>query len=148
MKVLVDTNVVLDLLLARVPHVADAARLFQWVDAGQLPAALCATTLTTVHYLSAKALGRDEARRHVATLLEMFALAPVQHSVLRAALALDFTDFEDAVLHEAAREAGCTAIVTRNVRDFARASLPIFSPADFVAAWPAGRPAGTAPGQP
>ncbi len=55
MKVLFDTNVVLDHLLAREPFVDPAERLLSLVDSGALEGVVCSTTLTTIHYLAAKA---------------------------------------------------------------------------------------------
>lgn len=139
MNVLFDTNVVLDVLLARAPHAEAAARLFSLVDSGRLEGTVCATTVTTVFYLASKAVGGKEARRLVADLLSLFSVAAVGRPELEIALGLSFDDFEDAVLHEAARSAGMTAIVTRNGRDFTRATLPIFAPQELLAALGAAR---------
>jgi len=57
MKVLFDTNVVLDVLLAREPHARTAATLFSLVDSDRLDGRVCATTVTTVDYLATRALG-------------------------------------------------------------------------------------------
>jgi hypothetical protein len=67
-------------------------------------------------------------------LLAIFDVAAVDREVLRAALDLGFPDFEDAVLHEAARDAGAAAIVTWNGKDLARALIPVFSPSELLAA--------------
>lgn len=134
MKVLFDTNVVLDVLLAREPHVDAAARLLSLVDRGGIDGVLCATTVTTIHYLANKAVGPTEAEHHIRNLLEMFAVAAVDGPVLAGALELRFPDFEDAVLHQAATAAGCGAIVTRNGQDFGEARLPVFAPAELLAA--------------
>ncbi len=134
MKVLFDTNVVLDVLLAREPHAEVAARLFSLVDSGTLQASICATTVTTIHYLATKSVGKVLAQKHLEVLLEMFDVAGVDRDVLARALKLDFADFEDAVLHEAAVVAGMSAIVTRNGKDFTRATLPIFAPQELLAA--------------
>ena len=64
----------------------------------------------------------------------MFEVAVVDGAVIGDAIALDFQDFEDAVIHEAARRAGAAAIVTRDATGFARASLPILEPRELLAA--------------
>jgi predicted nucleic acid-binding protein len=133
-KVLFDTNVVLDLLLAREPHAGVAARLFTLVDNERIDGAVCATTVTTVAYVATKTVSGKEARKLLRRLLDLFAVAAVDRRVLEAALRLDFQDVEDAVIHEAARAWGAAGIVTRNGRDFARASLPVFDPAELLAA--------------
>ena len=133
MKALLDTDVVLDLLLDRPPHAAPAARLFAAIERHALVGCLCATTGTTIHYLVARTVGTVESIGHIEKLLSLFDVAPVNRAVLEGALALPgFTDFEDAVLHEAARLSDADAIVTRNGDDFRTASLPIYSPAELL----------------
>jgi predicted nucleic acid-binding protein len=117
MNVLFDTNVVLDALLDREPWADPAAALFDRVEAGGLIGHLGATTVTTIHYI---------ARRSV--------VAPVNRAVLEGALALGFSDFEDAVLHEAGRLAGARTIVTRDPSGFSGATLRVLAPDTLVAA--------------
>ncbi len=133
MKVLFDTNVILDVLLAREPHVAVAARLLNLVDTRSIEGVICATTVTTIHYLATKAVGPRKARKHLSALLTMFAVAAVDGKVVADALDLGFPDFEYAVLHQAARAAGCDAIITRNTRDFAKATISVFTPVELLA---------------
>ena len=132
MRVLFDTNVVLDVLLARRPHVATAAQLLERVARKELDALLGATTVTTIHYLATKAVGTRQAQRHITTLLSLFEVAAVGRPELSDALALPFDDYEDAVLHEAARHAGATGIVTRDPAGFARAKILVYSPAELL----------------
>ena len=132
MKTLFDTNVVLDLLLARPPFVTTASALFSNVEQGKISGYLCATTITTVYYLLAKGLSNQQARVHLNSLLHLFEIADVTRPVIESALQLNFSDFEDAVLHEAARYATMDAIVTRNTADFATATLPIYTPDEFL----------------
>lgn len=134
MRVLFDTNVVLDVLLERQPHAPAAIWLFAQAERGRLDGLLGATTLTTIHYLARKVLGEEAARDHLGILLRLFGVAPVTRAVLEDALALPFGDFEDAVLHEAARHAGAEGIVTRNPADFTSATLSIYTPVELRAA--------------
>jgi predicted nucleic acid-binding protein len=133
-KVLFDTNVVLDVLLAREPFVETAAQLLALVDAGRIEGSVCATTITIVHYLAAKSIGSARTKALLRELVAMFDVACVDRQVLARALDLDIADFEHAVLHEAARASGVTAIVTRDVRDFQAATIPVFEPSDLLAA--------------
>ncbi len=136
MKILFDTNVVLDVLLDRQPFADNAATLFSAVETGQITGCLCATTLTTIHYLASKAVGAKQATQAIATLLGLFEVAPVTRAVLDDALGAGFTDFEDAVLYHAARHAGSDGIVTRNQADFVKAALPLYTPAELVGILP------------
>jgi predicted nucleic acid-binding protein len=128
MRVIFDTNVVLDVLLKREPFAGSATHLFAAVERGELDAFLCATSVTTIHYLACKALGPVKARSLVKKLLALFEIAPVNRLVLESAEELYFADFEDAVLHESARHAGAGAIVTRDPKGFSSASLIVYTP--------------------
>jgi len=134
-RVLFDTNVLLDVLLEREPHIAVASKLIALVDNGRVEGSVCATTVTTLYYIGAKDLGRKVAHEKLRTLLGIFEVAPVDGDVLQRALDDEgFSDFEDAVMHEAAHAVGVSAIVTRNGKDFAKATLPVFDPEELLAA--------------
>lgn len=134
MRALFDTNVILDHLLEREPHVDAAEKCLSLVDGDVIDGVICATTATTIHYLASKAVGAKTAAKQLRTLLSIFDVACVDHDVLLDALDAGFADFEDAVLHAAALESGAAAIVTRNVKDFARSTLPVFDPSELLAA--------------
>ena len=103
------------------------------VETGAAEGFLCATTVTTIHYLTAKAVGRKAAEKHVAALLRIFQIAPVTDVVLSSALDSNARDFEDAVLFESARAVSADAIVTRNPSDFPKsAGISIHMPADVL----------------
>ena len=127
-KVLFDTNVVLDDLLDRQPFASDASKLTTHVEQGRIHGILCVTTLTTIYYFVSRELGNAQARTHIATLLRLFEIAPVDADVLSDALALDFSDYEDAVIHESASRVRSEGIVTRDRRGFLNASLQIWTP--------------------
>lgn len=125
---LFDTNIVLDVLLDREPFATVGAHLFSHVERGILPGYICATTVTTVHYLAHKALGAEQARQKIRTLMRLFEVVPVNRTVLESALASRLADFEDAVLHEAALHVGAEGIVTRDPTGFKGARLPVYTP--------------------
>lgn len=141
LTVLVDTNVVLDLLLDREPFAGAAAELLSRIEAGEIKGFLCATTVTTIHYLATKALGAKRALGAVRKLLAIFEVAPVDREVLVAALDMGLQAFEDAVLHEAARQVSAQVIVSRDPGGFKKAILPICSAAELCRALDLGTPA-------
>ena len=132
MKVLFDTNIVLDVLLRRQPFYKDAAELFAYVELGKLEGFLGATTVTTLYYFLERAL-RGEARLELAKLLSLFSVAAVNQNVLEKAVVSPAKDFEDAVLVEAALLNGLDAVVTQNAKDFKNASLAVFTPEELLA---------------
>ena len=134
MKVLFDTNILLDVLLEREPYIGVASKLFSLVDNGRIQGSICATAVTTTYYMTAKGLGAKRAHHQIRTLLGMFEVAPVDGGVLQRALDGSFKDFEDAVVHEAAYAVGAAAIVTRDSSDFDKATIPVFEPHELLAA--------------
>ena len=131
MRLLFDTNVILDVLLDREPFSTTAAQLFSQVETGDLSGYICATTVTTVHYLASKAAGPVRAKKEIMKLLALFEIAPVNRPVLEAALTSHFVDFEDAVVHEAAIQVGAQGIVTRDIPGFKQAKIHIYSPEEL-----------------
>ena len=131
MKILFDTNIVLDVLLDREPFSDLAAKLLSRVEKKQLKGFLGATTVTTIYYLASKVAGKKKADQEVNKLLSIFQIAPVNKSVLDEAIKSKFSDFEDSVLHEAAKQIGIQGIVTRNPKDFKKATLSIYSPEEL-----------------
>lgn len=136
MRILVDTNVVLDVLLARQPFVDRSAEVFGWIERSRVEGLLCATTITTIDYLLSQAMPRPAARPILRKLMDLFEIAPVNRAVLEGAFQSKIADFEDAVLEQAGRLAGAEMIVTRNQPDFRHACLKVLGPDEFLAGFP------------
>lgn len=132
MKLLLDTNIVLDLLMDRTPFAESAAELFSMVEDGTVTGCLCATTITTLFYLTAKTVGPVQAQREVKKLLQLFEVAPVNRAVLESAVNAGFVDFEDAVIYQSACHAGAEAIITRNLKDFAKSRIPVYTAEEMI----------------
>jgi predicted nucleic acid-binding protein len=129
MRILFDTNVLLDALLAREPFVADAAFLLEKVEAAQIEGFMSATTVTDVHYLVGRQTKSAEtAIKAVTQLLELIEICPVTREVLEHALALGLSDFEDAVQVACAITCGLDAIITRDLNGFTGSPISVLSP--------------------
>lgn len=133
MKVLYDTNVILDVLLERPPFAEPAAALLAQAERGEIQGFVCATTVTTIFYLARKVLGRERARRQIGDILSILDVAPVNRAVLERAARSEMDDFEDAVIVESARQVQARIILTRNVRDFVKSPIPVHSPSSLSA---------------
>ena len=132
MKILIDTNIVLDHLLDCSPFNTAAKWIFSETEKGNLTTVISGTTVTTIHYLITKAMGSKESRMAIEQLLRLFDIAPITRTILASALMLKFHDFEDAVLHEAAIHAGAQAIITRDIKGFQKANIAIYYAEEFV----------------
>jgi predicted nucleic acid-binding protein len=132
MRVLFDTDLVLDLVLDREPFVDAAAAIFTLHENGRIRGYISGITMVNVFYLTRKSKGTSGARKAVEELLATLSICPLDQLVLENAHRLTFTDYEDAVQHACAKASGLDAIVTRNLADYKNATLPVFSPADFL----------------
>lgn len=117
-RALFDVNVVLDVLLDRHPDAQASAAAWAAVETGAVEGLLAAQAVTTIHYLVSKELGAVKARRIITAILKVFGVAALDGEVIREALQLSCSDFEDAVTAAAGRRAGCDLIVTRDPRGF------------------------------
>lgn len=131
MRVLIDTNVVLDFLQEREPFVENAARLFERIDAGEIEGFIAATTVTNIYYIVRKAAGRVVAQDAIEQILSDLNICAVDLELLEQALALNFEDFEDAVQYACAIVHRVDAIVTRDRFGFVNAEIPIVLPEDL-----------------
>ncbi len=133
MKLLLDINVVLDVPLGRAPWVAEAAELLSAIERGQAVGFVAAHTVTTYHYIVARAAGREVAVAATGDLLRLVQVVPIGAGEFREALALGLDDFEDAVQAVAALRAGADYLVTRNARDFRGTATPLRSAGEVLA---------------
>ncbi|GAB5536892.1 MAG: PIN domain nuclease [Rubricoccaceae bacterium] len=135
MRVVLDTNVLLDVLLNRPGLVHDSSVLFGFAEHKRYVGLVVATSLPTVHYIVEKARDREVALRGIGRLLRLFEVASVGRAevTIEATADAGFGDYEDGVVHAAAVAAQADAIVTRNEKDFAASMLPVYTPAEMLA---------------
>ena len=130
---LLDTNVVLDVILARAPWDGDAVLLFDSISRGQATGFIAGHAVTTVHYIVQRARGRGVAATAVSDLLQLVDVVPLDRSDFTRALSLGIADYEDAVHVSACLRAGADALVTRNARDFKGAPVVTRSAGEVLA---------------
>jgi predicted nucleic acid-binding protein len=132
-RVLIDTNIVLDFLLQREPFFQDAELLFQAIDAGQLIGHVTATALTDIFYISRKhTRSIEQARQAVSATLTVMVICPIDRTVLESAFNSGLVDFEDAVQIFGAVAQGLDAILTRDNKGFLSSPIPVFSIQDLL----------------
>jgi predicted nucleic acid-binding protein len=133
MRVLLDTDVVLDIFADRQPFVVEASVLWLAHEQGRLEALISPITPVNMFYVLRRQVGTTQARQLVGRLLATMPVCTLDQAVIQAAQALPMTDFEDAVQAAAAAAAGLDALVTRNTRDYSAAPLTILTPAEALA---------------
>ncbi|MCD4728481.1 MAG: PIN domain-containing protein [Pirellulales bacterium] len=133
MRVLLDTNVILDIALERQPYYAPAARIIAASDFDRMHLFITASMATDVYYILRKFKGREHSLAFLADLLSSVDVCQVDKSVLVKALDSGFFDFEDAVQNAAAIESRIDAIVTRNKTHYKTSPLTVLAPEGLVA---------------
>lgn len=130
--VLIDLNILLDVLQKREPFYETSAGLLAAVETGRVQGYLAAHSLTTLFYLIQKGRSSSEARATITNLLQFIKIAPVDQSTIEQALNLDYPDFEDAVQMISAVQCKADCLVTRNIKDYQPALLPVLQPVEFL----------------
>ena len=131
MKVLIDTNIVLDLILNREPFVESALMLFELIETTKIQGFIAATTITNIFYIVRKAQGRQKAIEAITRLSTGLVICSVDRHVVRRALECNLKDFEDGVQLACAEINQLNAIVTRDISDFSGVELSILSIAEL-----------------
>lgn len=135
-SLLLDTNVILDVLLAREPWVEDATYLLNAIAQRSLLGFVAGHAVTTVYYVVERARDRRTAVTAISDLLQVVAVVPLASEDFHRALAIGLRDFEDAVQASACLRVGAHFLVTRNPRDFSGAPVALRSPAEARALVP------------
>lgn len=132
MKLLVDTNVLLDLALGRVPFDVDARDLLERVARGDAAGYVAGHAITTLYYIVRNKHGPATAEASVRDAMLVCEVVPLAARDFEDALAFGFTDFEDAVHAAAARKVAADFVVTRDLKHFRTSPVRAMLPADVL----------------
>ena len=132
MRILLDTNILLDVFFQREPYAAASDSVWQACEQGRCAGYITPLTLVNIFYLARKQLRAQKARELVVDTLSVFQVASLGFSEMEHALGLPLDDYEDAVQLAGALASGLDVIVTRNGKDFRGASIPALAPDAFL----------------
>ncbi len=133
MKILIDTNIVIDVLTSREPWSKSAEKIFIMAANNIVDMYITASAATDIYYLIRKYLHSTEtARQIMGKLYSLAGILEVKGEDLIDALASPITDYEDAVVEQVARRSDMECIVTRNQKDYEAGITKIFLPEDFI----------------
>lgn len=141
MRVLLGTNILLDVLLNRPGLVDDSEAVILRCEKNGVEMLVAWHGLATAYYLLKRGRTEAEALVEVDKILAWARIADANDETARRARELGLSDFEDALQAAAAEASNAVGIVTRNTADFARAAIPAFSPQDFLLHFPEISPA-------
>ncbi len=136
LKVLVDSNVLVDFLAVRGEFYAPARKLMIFAGMGDYELWMSSSQVTDLFYIlsgGGHVAETDVARASLEALRQIVHVCGVGEREVDRALLSPWSDFEDAVVYQAADSIDAEAIVTRNESDFSRSAIPVLSPEDFFA---------------
>ncbi len=132
MKVLVDTNVILDVLCDRKEFVADSLRVFQCCEAQHITGYISALSIPNIVYIMRKKLDSERIREILHTLTMVFSVVELREADLLKAAELPFGDYEDAIQSVCAARVRADYIVTRNEKDFVNSPVLAIIPTNLL----------------
>jgi predicted nucleic acid-binding protein len=133
MKILIDTNILLDVLLSRQPYYQDAAKIIVLSEKEIIEGYVSASAITDVYYITQKSY-KDKQRTNdsLKKILEIISVATITGNNIYQALDLEWDDFEDSVQYIVGESISADYIITRNVDDFNNSTIKIVTPEQFL----------------
>jgi len=131
-KLLVDTNIIIDLLTKRKEFYKPASTLFTYSDHNKIKLFVSSLTFANTYYLLAKELKSSEAKKVLRKLKLLVMILPMDDKIIDLSLNSEFNDFEDAIQYYTAIENGLDIIVTRNLKDFKLSKIPVMTAGEFL----------------
>ena len=132
MKVLIDTNVVLDVLCKREGFYEKSSTVIKYCEINKITGVISALTIPNIVYIMRKELDRQKTVDIIEKLQLIFTVADLRADDIKKALALDFTDYEDALQSACAARIKADYIVTRNIKDFSGSRVAAISPSELL----------------
>ncbi|MCL2101994.1 MAG: PIN domain-containing protein [Fibromonadales bacterium] len=130
-KILVDINIILDFLNKR--NFYELARqIMQLCSDGKIKGCVCAHEITTLSYFLEKDKESEIVNKILTSIMNTFAIIPIDENILRNALKSQIKDFEDAVIEVSSLQNKIDCIVSRNINDFANSRIKAISPTEFL----------------
>jgi predicted nucleic acid-binding protein len=132
-KLLIDTNIVLDLLAKREPFYKSAAQIFSLADKHKLKLAVSSLTFANTNYVLTRLKSAKEAREILRKFKILVKILSLNEKIVDLALNdEDFKDFEDGLQYYTAIENNQDIIITRDLRDFKQAKIPVMTAEEYL----------------
>jgi len=130
-KVLIDTNVALDILMHRADY-DNSVTVFAMAEKRLIAGFISASAITDIFFIAKNKLGKKPTKEALKELLQIFKPAAVTDAHIYQALDMDWDDFEDSVQYTVGEGLSVEYIITRNTQDFSSGSIPAVTPQQFL----------------
>jgi predicted nucleic acid-binding protein len=131
-KILIDTNIILDIALKRQPFFNESAQIFEKIDNKLIEGSITATSITDIYYIASKQTDKIQAKKFLIDLIQVVSIIGVDREIVVEAIESEMKDFEDAIQSFAAEYNELDFIVTRNVNDFVGSNVKAIEPNELL----------------
>ena len=132
MKILIDTNVILDVLCNRPDFVEESSKIWKLCEVDKVEGYISALSVPNIVYILRKELTPQKTQQMIQQIMMIFRIADLKSSDLKNAAEMYSSDFEDAVQMCCACRIRADYIITRNIRDFKDSTVPAFKPSELL----------------
>jgi predicted nucleic acid-binding protein len=132
MKILIDTNIFLDVILLRKIHYESSAEVWSLVSEKKITGCISAISINNLHYILLKQKDRSSVKELIGQFLDEFEVVPLTKSLLAEAKEIDKNDFEDMIQYVSAKKSDCDYIITRNIQGFPNEDIILVEPPDLL----------------
>lgn len=132
-KIFIDTNILLDLFSMRAPFYEDAAQLFSLADRKIIELSISSLTIANTNYILSKQLNKLQTKTVLKKIILVVHVLPLDYKIVDLALIDDsFSDYDDGLQYFTAIEHRQDVVVTRNLKDFKNAQIPVMTPKQLI----------------
>ena len=132
MKVLIDTNVILDVLYKRESFYKDSLNVWRLCETKQIEGYISALTIPNIVYVLRKELDSEKTLKIIKTISLVFNIYELKEDILIDAAELKYDDYEDALQTITALKLKCEYIITRNIKDFKESKILAIKPCELI----------------
>ena len=132
MKLFLDANVVLDLILKRQPFYETIAEIITIAENKNYKLCVSSVTFVNINYVACKFTDKKNVLESLKILRIVIDVLSISETEIDKALYSKFNDFEDAVQHYCALKYNCNYIITRDLKDFKNSEIPVMTPTEFL----------------
>jgi predicted nucleic acid-binding protein len=132
MKIFLDTNVILDVLIKRETFYIDSSKVLTLVNEKIVSGYISAITVNNIYYILRKLKDKETAKNFITEILESFEIISLTKDILSQANKISINDYEDGIQFFSALDCGCDFLITRNDKDYPRLGIKIITPGEFI----------------
>lgn len=132
MKVLIDTNIILDVLCNRKDFVEESSKVFKLCEVKKIMGYISALSIANIVYIMRKELDTEKVKEILEKLSLIFEVVDLKSDELKRASSLDFKDYEDAIQSVQANRIKANYIITRNIKDYNKSKVTTIKPSELI----------------